>query len=84
MKGYSAFAPMRNAVSGHRLRKPVWRSPEPKRKYGVAIIGARGHGHSNFCYQAKNHGVKNLAALDKGWLGCGNTRRNTQITRDSR
>lgn len=83
MRGYSAFNLLRHAVSGHRSWKPVWRSPEPRKNYDVLIIGAGGHGLATAYYLAKKHGIKNVAVLEKGWLGGGNTGRNTQITRSN-
>ncbi len=83
MKGYSAFALVRNAFSGHRHWKPVWRTPELKKSYDVVIIGAGGHGLATAYYLAKQHGVRNVAVLEKGFIGCGNTGRNTQVTRSN-
>jgi len=83
MKGYSAISLLRNALGEHRFWKPVWRSPEPKKSYDVVIIGAGGHGLATAYYLAKKHGVRNIAVLEKGWLGGGNTGRNTQITRSN-
>jgi len=83
MRGYSAFNLLRHAVTGHRSWKPVWRSPEPKKNYDVIIIGAGGQGLATAYYLAKKHGIKNVAVLEKGWLGGGNTGRNTQITRSN-
>jgi len=83
MRGYSAFELIRNALSGHRLWKPVWRTPEPKKSYDVVIIGAGGHGLATAYYLAKKHGVRNIAVLEKGWLGGGNTGRNTQVIRSN-
>lgn len=61
----------------------MWRSPEPKARYDVLIIGAGGHGLATAYYLAKNHGVRNVAILEKGWLGGGNTGRNTTIIRSN-
>ncbi len=83
MKGYSAFALVRNALSGHRFWKPVWRIPEPKKSYDVVIIGAGGHGLATAYYLASKHDVRNIAVLDKGYIGGGNTGRNTQVTRSN-
>jgi sarcosine oxidase subunit beta len=83
MKGYSAFSLMRNALGGHRFWKPVWRTPELKKSYDVVIIGAGGHGLATAYYLARNHGVRNIAVLDKGYIGGGNTGRNTQVTRSN-
>lgn len=83
MKGYSAFALLRNALSGHRHWKPIWRSPEPKKAYDIVIIGAGGQGLATAYYLAKKHGIRNIAVLDKGYIGGGNTGRNTQVTRSN-
>ena len=83
MKGYSAFSLARNALAGHRFWKPIWRTPDIKKSYDVVIIGAGGHGLATAYYLAKKHGIKNIAVLDKGHLGGGNTGRNTQVTRSN-
>ncbi len=83
MKGYSTFELVRNALSGHRFWKPVWRIPESKKGYDVVIIGAGGHGLATAYYLASKHGIKNNAVLEKGYIGGGNTGRNTQITRSN-
>jgi sarcosine oxidase subunit beta len=73
----------RQALSGHKGWPVAWRTPEPEKNYDVVIIGAGGHGLSTAYYLAKKHGVKNIAVLEKGWLGGGNSGRNTQITRSN-
>ncbi len=83
MKGYSALALMRNALNGHRSWKPIWRTPELKKSYDVVIIGAGGHGLATAYYLAKKHGARNIAVLEKGYIGGGNTGRNTQVTRSN-
>lgn len=83
MKGYSAFSLFRNALAGHRFWKPVWRSPDLKKSYDVVIIGAGGHGLATAYYLASKHGVRNIAVLEKGFIGGGNTGRNTQVTRSN-
>jgi sarcosine oxidase subunit beta len=83
MKGYSAFSLLRNALGGHRSWKPVWRTPELKDSYDVVIIGGGGHGLSTAYYLASKHGIRNIAVLEKGFLGGGNTGRNTQVTRSN-
>ena len=83
MRKYSFLSLARQALSGHKGWPQVWRSPEPKKHYEVLIIGAGGHGLATAYYLAKKHSVKNIAVLDKGWLGGGNTGRNTQITRSN-
>ena len=83
MKGYSAFSLVRNALSGHRFWKPAWRTPRPKKSYEVIIVGAGGHGLATAYYLARNHGVRNVAVIEKGFIGGGNTGRNTQVTRSN-
>ena len=80
---YSALALLRGALAGHRNWVPVWRSPEPKPAYDVVIVGAGGHGLATAYYLAKNHGISNVAVLERGWLGGGNTGRNTTIVRSN-
>ena len=60
-----------------------WRSPEPRAGYDVVIIGAGGHGLATAYYLAKQHGIRNVAVLERGWLGGGNTGRNTTIIRSN-
>ena len=60
-----------------------WRNPEPKAAYDAIIIGAGGHGLATAYYLAKEHGLANIAVLEKGWLGGGNTGRNTTIIRSN-
>ncbi|HSF94652.1 MAG TPA: FAD-dependent oxidoreductase, partial [Thermohalobaculum sp.] len=83
MKRYSAFAIAREAFSYHHGWERAWRSPAPKARYDVIIIGAGGHGLATAYYLAKNHGITNVAVLEKGWLGGGNTGRNTTIIRSN-
>ena len=80
---YSALALLRGALSGQRSWSPAWRSPEPKSRYDIVIIGAGGHGLATAYYLAKNHAVRNVAVLERGWLGGGNTGRNTTIVRSN-
>ncbi len=83
MKGYSAFSLIRNALQGHRHWKPLWRNPEPRKSYDIVIIGAGGHGLATAYYLASKHGVRDVAVLEKGFLGGGNSGRNTQVTRSN-
>ncbi len=84
MKRYSTLTLIANALTGHRRWAKVWRSAEPKhRPYDVVIIGAGGHGLATAYYLASKHGIRNTAVLEKGWLGGGNTGRNTQVVRSN-
>ena len=80
---YSALALVRGALSAHRHWAPVWRSPEPKPSYDIVIVGGGGHGLATAYYLAKNHRITNVAVLERGWLGGGNTGRNTTIVRSN-
>ena len=83
MKRYSAFAIAREALSYHMGWERAWHSPEPRKRYDAIIIGAGGHGLATAYYLGKNHGITNVAILEKGWLGGGNTGRNTTIIRSN-
>ncbi len=83
MKRYSAYALVREATRNHLGWERAWKSPEPKKEYDVVIVGAGGHGLATAYYLAKNHGVTNIAVIEKGWLGGGNTGRNTTIIRSN-
>jgi sarcosine oxidase subunit beta len=82
-KKYSIFQLARNALTGHKNWPLMWRSPEPREFYDVIIIGGGGHGLGTAYYLAKEHGLKNIAVIEKGWLGGGNTGRNTTIIRSN-
>jgi methylglutamate dehydrogenase subunit A len=83
MTRYSIFSLARNALSQHKNWPQAWRSPDPKPEYDVIIIGGGGHGLATAYYLAKIHGITNVAVLEKGWLGGGNTGRNTTIVRSN-
>ena len=78
---YSGFRVFTEGLRGNKGWKPVWREPEPKAEYDAVIIGGGGHGLATAYYLAKNHGIRNIAVLEKGYLGGGNVGRNTTIVR---
>jgi sarcosine oxidase subunit beta len=80
---YSALSILKQAFSGNRNWQPVWREPEPKPHYDVIIVGGGGHGLATAYYLAKEHGITNVAVLEKGYIGSGNVGRNTTIIRSN-
>ena len=78
---FSALRILKEGLTGNKKWEPHWRNPSPKSKYDVIIIGGGGHGLSTAYYLAKNHGIRNVAVLEKGHLGSGNIGRNTTIVR---
>ena len=83
MRRYSAYAIAREAARHHEGWERAWRSPEPKAKYDAIVVGAGGHGLATAYYLGKNHAIRNVAVIEKGWLGGGNTGRNTTIIRSN-
>ena len=83
VKRYSIFSLLGNALAGRDDWPLAWRSPAPKKHYDAVIIGGGGHGLATAYYLAKEHGIRNVAVLEKGWLGGGNTGRNTTIVRSN-
>jgi sarcosine oxidase, subunit beta len=83
MAKYSIFSLVKNALSHHQNWDRAWRDNRPKDSYDVIIIGGGGHGLATAYYLAKEHGITNVAVLEKGWLGGGNTGRNTTIIRSN-
>jgi len=80
---FSLLSLARQAFAGHQGWPEQWRSAEPKRAYDAVIVGAGGHGLATAYYMAKEHGMNNIAVVEKGWLGGGNTGRNTTIVRSN-
>lgn len=83
MKRFSVFAVAREATRQHNGWGRTWSNPEPKKSYEVIIVGAGGHGLATAYYLGKNFGITNVAVIEKGWLGGGNTGRNTTIIRSN-
>jgi len=83
MRSYSAFSLLRHSLRGHRGWPRAWRDPQPGRRYDIVIVGAGGHGLATAYYLATKHGIRNVAVLDQGWLGGGNSGRNTQVCRSN-
>jgi len=80
---YSITEIVRQGLGGHQGWAPAWRMPELKKRYDVIVIGGGGHGLATAYYLAKNHGTTNVAVLEKGWIGGGNSGRNTTIIRSN-
>ncbi len=83
MQRYSFRTLLRHALTANKGWEPVWREVQPQPSYSVVIIGGGGHGLATAYYLARQHGVKSVAVLEKGWIGGGNSGRNTQVTRSN-
>jgi len=83
MSRFSVFSLLGAALSGHRRLERMWRDAAPREAYDVIIIGGGGHGLATAYYLAKEHGIQNVAVLEKGWIGGGNAGRNTTIIRSN-
>ena len=83
MTHFSAMSLLKNALTGNKNWTEQWPDAQPKKEYDVIIVGAGGHGLGAAYYLAKEHGITNVAVIEKGWLGGGNTGRNTTIIRSN-
>jgi len=83
MSRYSVFAIAREAFRNHQGWTRAWAAATPKPRYDAVIVGAGGHGLASAYYLGRNHGITNVAVIEKGWLGGGNTGRNTTIIRSN-
>ena len=82
-QSFSALSLFLRGLSGHLSWQEQWRKPEPRRQYDAIIVGGGGHGLGTAYYLAQEHGLTNIAVLEKGWIGGGNTGRNTTIIRSN-
>jgi sarcosine oxidase subunit beta len=80
---YSAFSLFKEGLRGQKGWQQAWRSPQPKPRYDILIIGGGGHGLATAYYLARAHNIRNVAVIEKGWLGGGNTGRNTTVVRSN-
>ena len=83
MQRFSIWSLLRNALTYHEGWQRQWRSPAPRAEYEVVVVGAGGHGLATAYYLAREHGIRNVAVVERGWLGSGNTARNTTIVRSN-
>ena len=83
MTRFNAWNVFKNGFTGQKSWDRQWRDPEPKKEYDIIIVGGGLHGLATAYYLAKNHNKKNIAVLEKGWIGGGNAGRNTTIVRSN-
>ena len=80
---YSLFKIIKEGITGNKDWRPIWRMPDPKKSYDIIVIGGGGHGLSTAYYLSNVYGIKNVAVIEKGWIGSGNIGRNTTIIRSN-
>ena len=80
---YSALSLLKEGLTGQKGWVKAWESPQPKPRYDMVIVGGGGHGLATAYYLAKQHGITDVAVVEKGWLGGGNTGRNTTVVRSN-
>lgn len=80
---YSALTLLKEGLNRQRGWEPAWVNTVPKKRYDAIVIGGGGHGLATAYYLAKNHGISNVAVLERGWIGGGNTGRNTTVIRSN-
>src|SRR6476659_9983980 len=83
MQRYSFLTLARQALRRHLCWQPAWRDTPLKASYDIVVIGGGGHGLATAYFLAKKHGVRRVALLERGWIGQGNSGRNTQVTRSN-
>ena len=83
MQRYSALSLLGQGLRGHTGWRPAWRKATPQPAYDAIVVGGGGHGLATAYYLARNHGVRRVAVLERGWIGGGNTGRNTTAVRSN-